>query len=459
LTHPATYATSDDSAAEIARRMGTASESHGLSGLQLRVFAICAAAMFLDGVDGQSIAVVAPLMANDLALSMGDVGVMFATMQAGAIVGAVTFGWAADQVGRKPAILVGLALISLFTLLTAVDQRYFSLLAYRFGVGVGMAGLVPCLLALASEFSSARWRSTVVAIFAAGYPLGAAAGAFGGGVLAEHYDWQMVFYVGGILPLLLLVIAILFLPESPPWLSSRGARLGATQRLPPPADMPVTADLMPEIARTQPAARASAWRLIFHRSIIRDTLLLWAFCFFAGCVVRIVSAWLPSLLVESGFTVKAAGSVLAVSNLACTVGMAVVGWLIDRFGARNILAPAALGCAVSAVGLAFLGSPLAVYLLTSAIGFLMGMVASGSYALPAVIYPTEIRSSGIGYGAGASRLGTTLAPLLVGYLLAAAVPIDRIYLLLAGLSVAGGAAVFFLRVNRDARAVVGGMES
>ena len=252
--------------------------------------------------------------------------------------------------------------------------------------------------------------------------------------------------MGGVLPLLLRLVAWAFLPESAQWLATRSARReGLAAGRPDTGKSGLSADNLGSEAEPR-GGQPRAWALSFGRSVIANTLLLWAFCFFVGCVVRIVSAWLPSLLVESGFSVTSAANVLAVSNLACTAGMAIVGWLIDRCGARAVLAPAAFACAICAAALGAFSSPLAIYLLASAVGFLMGMTASGSYALPAVIYSTEIRSSGIGFGAGASRLGTTLAPLAVGFLLAAAIPIDWIYYLLAALVVAAATAIIFLRV-------------
>jgi AAHS family 4-hydroxybenzoate transporter-like MFS transporter len=428
-----------------------------LQPLQIRVFLICAAVALLDGIDNQSIGVAAPMMAPELGLNPTELGVIFSVAQVGATMGALGFGPFADRFGRKPAIFIATAIIALFTWLTAMSAGFGSLLAVRFMAGIGLAGAVPCILALSSEYAPLRLRGTMVSLIFAAYPLGAAIGGVLNAYLLANFTWHAVFYVGALLPLVMLIIIILFLPESIQFLLSRGGneerieKLArqlsgrapvATPHLPPPAIMGST-----------PKPKGLRFGSLFAGGLVSATLLLWLIYFFTYATTKIMVVWLPSLLKEDGFDVPTAALVISAFNIGCTVGMAIAGRLVDRFGWGWTLAPALLIGAICVAALGLVGAnTAAVMIIAALIGFFVGIGGSGAHAVAATLYPTEIRSTGIGCGMAASRFGQVISPVVVGAMLTAALSPKTIYLLLALMPLTAAVFAIFIGLNQRRRA-------
>ena len=145
-----------------------------------QVFAIslCALVAFLDGADTQSIAVAAPIIADNLKLTRAALGPLFSAALLGAAIGALTFGPLGDRFGRKRMLVLATIIFGIFTLATALATSYESLLAIRFAAGIGLGGATPCFLALASEFSPGRRRAMVASLIWAAFPLGGSIGGF-----------------------------------------------------------------------------------------------------------------------------------------------------------------------------------------------------------------------------------------------------------------------------------------
>jgi AAHS family 4-hydroxybenzoate transporter-like MFS transporter len=136
---------------------------------QVLSIVLCALVAFLDGVDSQSIAVAAPIIADNLKLTRAALGPMFSAALLGAAIGALTFGPLGDRFGRKRILIAATIIFAIFTLATPLAGSYQSLLAVRFAAGIGLGGATPCFIALASEFSPGRRRAMVASlIWAAG---------------------------------------------------------------------------------------------------------------------------------------------------------------------------------------------------------------------------------------------------------------------------------------------------
>ena len=202
-----------------------------LGAMQIRTFVLCALVALLDGIDNQSIGVVAPLMAKDLGLTKTSLGLIFSIAQIGATLGALGFGPFADRFGRKTATLVALSGITIFTYLTALTPTFAGLLLVRFAAGIALAGAIPCVLALGSEYAPLRLRGTVASAIFAGYPLGASIGGVVSAYLLASYDWRWIFYIGALMPFLTLIVLCFYLPESLRFLLSKGGREDSIKRI------------------------------------------------------------------------------------------------------------------------------------------------------------------------------------------------------------------------------------
>src|SRR5258708_13491249 len=182
--------------------------------LQWATILLCGLVAILDGFDTQAIAFVAPLIAKDLQLEMSLFGPVFGAGLFGLMVGALVLGPAADHWGRKPVIIISTLVFGAFALLTPMIQSLNALLLLRFLTGLGLGGAMPNIIALTSEYSPKTKRATLVTLMFCGFPLGAVLGGLLSAQLMPKFGWPAVFYLGGILPLVLLPFLWAWLPES-----------------------------------------------------------------------------------------------------------------------------------------------------------------------------------------------------------------------------------------------------
>jgi AAHS family 4-hydroxybenzoate transporter-like MFS transporter len=418
-----------------------------LRAIQIRTFLLCALVAVLDGLDTQSIGLVAPMMSKDLGLTKTAMGTIFSIAQIGATMGALAFGPLADRLGRKPATMIGVSIIVVFTYLTAIAPSFALLLGIRFIAGIGLAGVIPSILALTSEYAPSRLRGTLVAAVFAGYPAGAALGGFMAAYILAHHDWRWVFYIGSIMPLITLVLITVWMPESLRFLLARGGNRARVTKLVDELGL----DSAAFAAQTDQASKERAVPLwaVFANGLALPTFLLWMIYFFVFATTKIMVVWLPTILSEnSGFSVSNASLAQATFNVGCVVGMLGAGALVDRYGPARALVPALMFGAVCVASLGFVASSIALTMLVCAmIGAFVGVGGSGAHAIAARLYPIEMRSTGIGWGASASRFGQVVSPILAAMMLSGGMSAVGLYAglaispLIAALSVLGFAFV------------------
>ncbi|CAM3609261.1 MFS transporter [Paracidovorax anthurii] len=422
--------------------------------LQFHVTLLCAIVAMLDGFDTQSIAYVAPRIAEDWGLKPSDFGPIFAVGLFGLMAGAFILSPAADRWGRKKIILLSTFIFGLFALLTAWATSMTELLAYRFVTGVGLGAAMPNIIALTSEYAPQRLRATLVTVMFCGFPLGSTLGGLVSSWLIARYDWHAVFVLGGVLPLLLLPVLAAMLPESLRYLAASGAapaRYEPIVRRAYPGEDPATvmAGLRGEAGGA--GAGFSVFEL-FRHGRLPTTALLWLAFFMNLLVMYFLVNWLPTLLKGAGLPLEKAILSTAMLNLGGVAGALVLGRLIDRFSPYAVLGAAYAASAGFIALIAFSGQNLGGLLAGAALsGFGVVGAQIGCNALAASIYPTHIRATGVGWALGVGRIGAIVGPLAGGAFLAAAWPASSIILAAAVPALLAAAAVFALgRIRRGA---------
>ena len=418
-----------------------------VSGLQYAAIFMCSLVAFLDGVDSQSIALGAPVIVDMMHLARTSLGPIFSAGLFGATLGALTFGPLGDRFGRKRMLVVAALIIGVFTLMTAYAETYSALLAIRFAAGIGLGGATPCFIALASEYAPLRRRAAVASLIWAAFPLGGAAGGFLNGYILGHYDWQTMFLFGGVAPILVAIVLTVWLPESIRFLLASGLhaeRIGAiVSRIRP--GTPLAARYVADEER----AHGVPLLQLFAGARARTTLLLWVPFFTAFGILGITVVWTPVLMRDHGLPLAAAGMVLGVHNIGALIGMGTAGRLMERFGTIPILCPALLlgGVMVAALGYAA-ASTTTMAIDLALIGLCVGAGGSGSIALASMIYPTAIRSTGIGWAMGLGRFGQVLTPLIASGFMSGGYSGEQLFLFLGIAPIVGGLAVLALRAQR-----------
>lgn len=402
-----------------------------LTRFQIATIICCALVNLFDGIDTQSIGVAAPFIAEGLGIKLANFGPIFSSALVGATLGAAAFGPLADRFGRKTLLLVAAIFIGVFTILTALANSVPMLVIFRVLAGLGLGGATPCVIALTSEYAPARLRAALVTLMWSSFPLGGMTGGFLNTYLIAHFGWRAIFYIGGFAPLVIAIVLIFYLPESIKFLLTRRNDNDAVRR--------IVARL-----RTQPVDAAATFiveeqrlpgatiRHLFTEGRALGTLLLWVPFFTGFGVLTVVTLWTPSLLRLNGIPAAATAFVIGFNGLGAFIGQSTAGRLMERFGILPVLFPAFLLGTAATVGLGYGATSVAAA--AACIGFVglfMGLGTAGAIALSAMIYPTPIRSTGVGWGMAMGRFGQIVGPLIAGGLLSAGWSADRIMIVIA----------------------------
>ena len=378
-----------------------------------RVILLCSIVAILEGFDLQIIGVLGPQIARDFHLDPEQLGITFAASLIGLAAGALFGGRSADRWGRKPLLLLATLLFGIFTLATAFTWNIESLIALRFLTGLGLGGAMPNVIAIVAE--SVRRERVTLAV------AGITCGLSAGGILVAqiaHFmaagsGWQSIFFVGGVLPILLLPALLRGLPETRR--AVRGER-----------------------------ARVNFLRALFRQGRGNVTLALWLVFGLTLLQLSLLLNWLPSLVIGKGFPRELGYLAATVFNLGGIVGSLATGALCDRFGARWPMLGSFALMALGYIGLSFatsLGALMAACLV-SGIAVLGAQYAL--YGLSPRLYGDAERGTGVGAAVAVGRIGAILGPLLAGGALKAGAGPTQLLLLLLPLIAMAAIAMFYL---------------
>lgn len=179
----------------------------------------------LDGLEVTLAGSVSGALKDSPALQMSntEIGLAGASYIAGAVLGALLFGWLTDRLGRRRLFFVTLVLYIGATAATAFSWNLWSFLLFRFLTGAGIGGEYTAINSTIQEFTPARCRGWVDLTINGTFWLGAALGAVGSVVLLDpalvggELGWRLCFGIGAVLGLAILLMR-LWIPESPRWL-------------------------------------------------------------------------------------------------------------------------------------------------------------------------------------------------------------------------------------------------
>lgn len=405
---------------------------------------LCAFIAMLDGYDTQSIAFVAPVISAQWGMKVSAFGPIFGAGLFGLMIGAMTFGPAADRFGRKPATVAAIAIFGTFALLTVMATTFQELLIYRALTGIGLGGAMPNLIAITSEYSPARSRATTQSLMFCGFPLGAVLGGVLAAKMIPVFGWESVFYVGGILPILLIPVLLTTLPESIRFLTSKGRTQEVSAIL---RRIDKSAAIAPDqqfVLEEENAAGISIVQL-FREHRARMTLLLWVAFFMNLLVLYFLADWLPAALREAGLPLDRAIIATAIFYAGGIAGSLSMAYWIDRGSPYRVLPAAYIGAAAFTAAIGTVSHNLALLMLTVfAAGYcVIGAMISLNY-LAATSYPTAIRSTGVGWALGVGRVGSIVGPVVGGVLISMGIDTLHLFIIGAVPALLAGIAIFVL---------------
>jgi AAHS family 4-hydroxybenzoate transporter-like MFS transporter len=416
---------------------------------RIGIIAICFLIVLMDGFDTQVIGFVAGAIARTRGIPVADFGRLFSAGLLGSALGAFILGPLGDRVGRRRMLILSVLIFSAFSFSFPHLTRFPQLLACRFLTGLGLGGALPNLLALCAEFTPREMRGATTGILFAGFPAGGATGALVSAHVVPAFGWPTIFYIGGSVPLILVLLAIFILPSS---LRSALKHRDGQQRVAAIVRRMAPMTVPPEpvvYIDTGTAHENLSLRQALRTGGVFPTLMLWCSSVMCFVVLIVMGLWTAVLLHEQGVDAATAATMAGLFNLGSVVGTALGGKLLDRLRPLVVL-PAmfvAGAICVSLVGQVS-GSVLALAAFTMLAGAFVGAGSAQLLGLAVLIYPSAIRASGVGWVVATGRTGQVLGPLAVGALLGHKLPVHRIFLCEALPAVCAAVSVFLLCRSR-----------
>jgi AAHS family 4-hydroxybenzoate transporter-like MFS transporter len=339
------------------------------------------------------------------------------------MIGGLMGGVLGDRYGRRTALLGSVLAFAVLTIAIAFVNSVFALGVLRFVAGIGLGGAMPNAATLASEYVPRRQRPFAVTLTIVCIPLGGFAASSMAAWVGPEYGWRALFIIGGVIPLVLAAVLAKVLPESPRYLASRRERWPELIRLLRRIghDVPDDVSFVETRSADAPAAKPTIGNLFAPR-FLRDTTGLFGSFFFCLMVNYVAIQLVPSMLRDNGrFSPAAAAGGLQWVNVGGVIGAVVGALIIQRLGSRiTMLGMSAIAVVCSMIMAGMKLDPLDTFALMGMFlitGGLLNAVQTTMYALAAHVYPTEIRSTGVGAAVAFGRIGNVLAVYVGGYAL------------------------------------------
>lgn len=423
-----------------------------LTPFQWRVFTLCFLVAIFDGFDTQAIAFTAPALIQAFNLGPGALAPVMTAGTVGMVLGAMTLGLLGDKLGRRPVILGAVALFGVSTLATAFAGSTDQILVFRFLAGLGMGGATPVLLSLAGEYGPAKKRGTIMTTVLLGLPAGAILGGLLAAKMLPVIGWQGIFVVGGLVPLLLLVVLVFALPESLHFLARQpGASATAKIRRIIARIVPqsIAADAKFTVPELEVKAGISS---LFADGLARNTVAIWAVYLFNWVAWFMLLSWLPTVLKATGLpATEAPMGTVAVNAVfvACAIPLSII---LPKMNTRLLLlAMFIFGIALS-VGLSYSGTNWTlVFILAGAAGLGIGGQQIVLNYMVAEAYPTALRATATGWAIALGRVGAIVGSASGGWFLEQGGPAGFYMALVVPLAIAAAALALIKPVGSVAR--------
>src|SRR5580765_6548619 len=370
-----------------------------ITSAQRRTLLAASLGWMLDAFDAMLYALVLAHVMRDLGMSKGTAGLLNSLTLLASGIGGVAFGFIADRVGRKRALMLSILTYSICSFASGLATSVVMLAVFRFILGLGMGGEWNTGATLVAETWPTELRAKAISIVQSSWAIGYALAAFAVGIVLHYADWRMAFFVG-ILPALVVLWIRRGVPESEMW-QERYLRQEA----------PVSTASAPQMG----------FAGLFKPPYGKHTLALLFMNFFGMFAWWGLFTWIPpylSLPVEQGgrgFGIMGTTTLLVVLNLVGMFpGYASFGWVADWLGRRKSFLVYTFMAALIVPIYAAARAPWAVMVLGTVLAFFGTGFLSGSGIIGSEIFPTEVRAQALGFTYNGPRTMSSIAPFVIG---------------------------------------------
>ena len=390
----------------------------------------------LDGFDFFIIGIALPFLEKDFNLSSPEIGAVAVAAIAGSLTGSLVLGPITDKVGRQKMLLIDVLIFLVASAGTALAWNGYSLIIFRFLVGVAIGADYPITVSYITENVPFRLRGRMVIGAFTFQAVGALLGAFTGIIVIKcgqiflsnsslffiQYSWRLMLAVGLLLAILIGFFRLQFLLESPLYYIARGeyeeAQLAATELL--EKQIKITSETDP-----QPPANELNYTALFSSKYLKNTLLASVPWFLQDISTYGIGIFTPTIIATLAFQSQdnfllrqinsAQGS--AFVDIFLILGFLIAVLLVDKIGRFTLQIVGFLGMAIGLYLLAISGGNHEVntqnltLIFTGFFLFNLSMNAgpnSTTFLLSGEVFPTAIRASGAGLSAAIAKAGAIL---------------------------------------------------
>ena len=400
-----------------------------MTGLQYSTILICFLMNMLDGMDVLVISYTAPAITKAWDISPQALGTVFSAGLFGMTIGTLFLAPFADKIGRKSIILISGIIMGVCIYLTSYAASITELLIYRFVSGLGIGSMLASTASLASEYTPNKTRDFWVSFVISGYPIGAVVAGLVAAKVIPTEGWQQMFRIAGIASMFSVPLILFFLSESidfylrtqPQNALEKLNKILAKMNIQPLESLPIIDKIKSKLPVDQ----------LLKTDFKKPTLQLWAALFMAFAALYFLTSWIPKLAKDAGLSMELAIYAGTVFNIGAFFGIITQGYFSSKYGLKKTLGLILVltGVLMASFGL-FVGSDV-ILLILALLGFGIQGGFVGLYALSARLYPTEFRTTGVGWAMGAGRLGGIVGPMIGGLLIGAGLGIATNFLIFA----------------------------
>jgi AAHS family 4-hydroxybenzoate transporter-like MFS transporter len=393
-----------------------------LRSFSIVTFTVCMLVLVCDGMDAQLLGIFAPKVVEDFGTDRTTFGWALSAALVGFGLGSWGGGWLGDTIGRRWSLALATVVFSLATVGASTADGVWEMAAWRLVSGLGFGSAYANAITLAGEWLPDRWRSVGVTTLSVGTPAGGFVIAAIAPDLYDAFGWRGAFVGVGLGTLLVVVLIVALLRDSPSFLLAKGRTEAAHAAARKVLEGPV--ELAPEQHHSD---RGGAAVGVFAEGNGRLNLGVGIAFAAAALVAYAMLSWATTFLTAKGFSFEEASYAVSVGGLTSVAAAIATGLLVHRFGSRRVVLSISASLLVTLVVLGVVlerlsGTPdqtdfywvVSLYGLSAAI--FSGGIAS-LYALMTYAYPPSCRSAGIGFGIFVGRIGAISATGLGGALI------------------------------------------
>ena len=385
-------------------------ETIGFGPFQRKLMWVCGLGWAADAMEVLLIAFALPAIGQEWGLTNTQKGLLGTAIFLGMLVGAWGWGWISDRIGRRTGFISTVAIDSIFGLLSAFSPSFLWLLILRSFTGIGVGGTLPVDYSIFAEYLPAHRRGRYLVLLESFWALGTVVAAGLAWLIVPRLGWRWLLGISAV-PGLIIFIIRRYIPESPRYLLVSG-RTGEARAVLEQVARENGKTLPPGDLIAPPPTPRGRVSDLWSPSLARTTLLLWVIWFSISLGYYGVFTWLPSYFRAKGMELLPVYQNTFILALAQLPGYFSAAYLVEKMGRRRTL------------GIYMVASGLFTYFfaVATSLSWVVGMAvwmsffALGAwgalYAYTPEVYPTTLRTTGMGAASGMTRIAGAIAPSL-----------------------------------------------